>query len=166
MVVFTSLWPKSSWTVRMSYPPSNRWVANECLNVWHVARFVNPALRALAVMTTGRRAALRARITSPRSPIQDLPIQEQQRRKRLALSRGTDLFLDRQMRQEGIDFGLGHFSRVMDSVEVDKPLDPLAVDLRQAFQSLLLLRLFSQHPSPPCPNRSTSRFWLPAQISW
>ena len=142
MVAFTSLWPKRSWTVLMSYPSSNRWVAKECLNVWHVARFVNPALRALAVMATDRRAALRARITSPRSPVQDLPIQEQQRRKRLVLSRGTDLFLDRQMRQEGIDFRLGHFSRLTVFVEVDKPLDPVAVDMRQAFQSLLLLRLF------------------------
>jgi len=25
------------------YPSSNKWVAKECLKVWHVARFAKPA---------------------------------------------------------------------------------------------------------------------------
>ena len=44
MVVLTSLCPNSSRMVRMLYPASNRWVSNECQNVWHVARLVKPPL--------------------------------------------------------------------------------------------------------------------------
>ena len=40
MVVETSRCPSNSCTVRMSAPPSNRCVANECRGVWHVDRFV------------------------------------------------------------------------------------------------------------------------------
>ena len=32
MVVVASLWPRSSWIVRMSWPRSSRWVANEWRN--------------------------------------------------------------------------------------------------------------------------------------
>ena len=40
IVVLTSAWPRSSWTVRMSYTPSSsKCAANECLNVWQPTRF-------------------------------------------------------------------------------------------------------------------------------
>jgi integrase len=45
IVVLTSRWPSSSWTVRISWPSSSRWVANECRKVWHVAGLAIPALR-------------------------------------------------------------------------------------------------------------------------
>jgi hypothetical protein len=36
----TSLYPNSSWTVRISYPSSSRWVAKECRNVCGLAGLV------------------------------------------------------------------------------------------------------------------------------
>src|SRR5438477_7125892 len=45
MVVLTSWWPKSSWTVRMSCPSSSRWVAKEWRKVWQLTRLAIPARR-------------------------------------------------------------------------------------------------------------------------
>ena len=45
LVVLTSLWPISSWMVRMSRPRSSRCVANEWRKVWQLAAFVTPASR-------------------------------------------------------------------------------------------------------------------------
>jgi hypothetical protein len=55
IVVLTSGWPRSSWTVRMSYPLSSRCVWNECRSVWHPTRFTSPAFRPASV--TARCAA-------------------------------------------------------------------------------------------------------------
>ena len=43
MVVRTSLWPRSSCTVRMSWPASSRWVAKLWRRVWQVAGLTIPA---------------------------------------------------------------------------------------------------------------------------
>ena len=43
MVVSTLAWPISSWIVRMSYPASNRCVANEWRNVCGEMVLVSPA---------------------------------------------------------------------------------------------------------------------------
>ena len=42
MVVLPSLWPSSSWMVRMSWPRSSRCVSNEWRKVWQLAAFVTP----------------------------------------------------------------------------------------------------------------------------
>ena len=46
IVVLRSACPNNSCTVRMSYPSSSRWVANECRNVCGPTRLVIPACRA------------------------------------------------------------------------------------------------------------------------
>ena len=57
MVVRTSLYPKSSWALRVSKPFSSKWVANECLNVWQVTAFGRSCL----VLPKPRLAALTIR---------------------------------------------------------------------------------------------------------
>ena len=50
-VVISDLCPNKDWTERMSVPCSRRWVANECLSVWIVARFMMPARFFAALIT-------------------------------------------------------------------------------------------------------------------
>lgn len=40
--------PRSSWTVRMSWPSSSRWVTKECRKVWQLTRLAMPARRVAA----------------------------------------------------------------------------------------------------------------------
>ena len=48
IVVLTSRCPRSSWTVRMSYPASRRWVAKACRKLWQLAGLGMLALRTAA----------------------------------------------------------------------------------------------------------------------
>ena len=48
-------WPSSSWTVRRSAPPSNRWVAHECRRTWGLSEATSrPAAAESADCTTAR----------------------------------------------------------------------------------------------------------------
>src|SRR5207249_8419480 len=57
IVVLTSRWPSSSWTVRMSWRSSSRCVANECRSVCGLARLATPTCR-----TASFRARLQDRL--------------------------------------------------------------------------------------------------------
>jgi len=56
-------------------------------------------------------------------PLQDLSVKEQQCAQGLVLRRGADLFLDPEMRQEGVDLRLGHLGGMPDMLEEDEALD-------------------------------------------
>ncbi len=59
----------------------------------------------------------------------DMAVEEQECREGLVPRRGSDLPLDGQMGEERIDLRFGHPRRVADVVEMDVPLDPMAVGL-------------------------------------
>jgi hypothetical protein len=61
--------------------------------------------------------------------VQHMAVEEKQRAERLVLRRSADFLLHRQMGQVGVDLGFGHLRRVAKVVEIDKPLDPMAIGL-------------------------------------
>ncbi len=88
-------------------------------SVWHVALLAKPAF-AMACLNAFCRADW---------SVQDIAVEEQERRKGQVLRRGADLFLHSKMGQKGIDFRLGDLHRMAHMVEKDETFDPMAVGL-------------------------------------
>ncbi len=61
--------------------------------------------------------------------LKDVAVQEQERRQRLVLRRGTDVVGDCKVSEKGVDLGLGHLGGVAQVVEVDEAAHPEAVRL-------------------------------------
>nr|WP_258189404.1 hypothetical protein [Candidatus Hakubella thermalkaliphila] len=70
--------------------------------------------------------------------------QEQKRRKGLILRRSSDLLLNSQIGQEGVDLRFSHLGRMAHVVEVDKPLDPEAIGLLSPAAVVLRTQCFAK----------------------